>query len=197
MLSPGKTLPQFGLALGTEGGELHLGGHDPAHLAGPLRWYPVDHPEAGLWQVSVQSVRVGSVTVDDCRQGCHGIVDSGVSRLGVQASKLHKLQSRLAVASPGQIAGCRGPSLTFELGGMALTLEAVDYTDSDCTPLLGKLDLEEPEWVGVYAFGSTMLRRYYAAFDWQHRRLGFAPLAGEPGSSTATVAEALGGVLMI
>lgn len=197
MLPPGSALPQFGLAFGAEHGELHLGGHDPARLAGPLHWFPVDHPDAGLWQVSVQAVRVGNVTVDDCRQGCHGVVDSAVSRLGVQASKLHDLQSRLASAAPDQIVGCRGPSLTFELGGFDLTLEAKDYTDGNCAPLLGKLDLEEPEWVGVYAFGSTLLRRYYAAFDWQHRRLGFAPLAGEPGSSTSTVAEALGGMLMI
>jgi len=197
MLPPGSALPQFGLAFGAEHGELHLGGHDPARLAGPLHWFPVDHPEAGLWQVSVQAVRVGNVTVDDCRRGCHGVVDSAVSRLGVQAGKLQDLRSRLASAAPGQTAGCRGPSLTFDLGGMALTLEAEDYTDHNCAPLLGELELEEPEWVGVYAFGATVLRRYYAAFDWQHHRMGFAPLAGELGSSTSTKAEALGGVLMI
>lgn len=195
MLPPGSALPQFGLALGAEHGELHLGGHDPARLKGPLRWFPVDHPEVGLWQVSVQSVRVGNVTVDDCRRGCHGVVDSAVSRLGVQSSKLHALRSRLAVASADQNSGCSGPDLTFELGGLALTLEANDYTDGDCTPLLGKLDLEEPDWVGVYAFGATFLRRYYAAFDWQHRRLGFAPLAGS--ASSQTVAKALEGVLMV
>jgi len=59
-----------------------------------------------------------------------------------------------------------------------LTLEPQDYTDSTCAPLLGPLSLDEPKFTGVYTFGETVLRRYYAAFDWEKRKLGFAPMAG-------------------
>lgn len=168
-------VPQFGIAFDAGRGELHLGGHDSARLAAPLRWFPVDHPEQGYWQVAIQAVRVGNKTVDECLHGCHGVVDTGVSRLGVQASRMPVMRHALASALADHI-GCQGPDLTFDLGGMVLTLQARDYAGSDCSPLLGSLDLEEPKFVGVYAFGETLLRRYYAAFDWEEHKLGFAPL---------------------
>merc|ERR1719203_2701088 len=137
-----NVVPQFGIALGSERGELHLGGHDLARLASPLRWFPVDHSEAGFWQVAIQAVRVGNATVDSCRHGCHGIIDSAVSRLGVQAGKMGRMVSALtSVLTKDR--SCQGPDLTFDLGGMALTLQATDYAGGDdCTPMLGQLDLQ-------------------------------------------------------
>jgi len=197
LLGPGAAgLPQFGFALGADRGELHLGGHDPARLASDLRWFPVDHPDAGLWQVAVQAVRVGNVTVDDCRHGCHGVIDTAVARLGVQAGKFRALQSALTSAVADGKA-CAGPDLTFDLGGLALTLQAKDYTDGKCDPLLGRLDLEEPEYVGVYAFGTTLLRRYYTAFDSKQQKLGFATLVEDANRARAPMPEALGGTLLV
>jgi len=185
-----NVLPQFGIAFGAESGELHIGAHDTTRLAAPLRWFPVDHPEDGYWQVAIRAVRVGNVTVDDCKKGCHGIVDTGVSRLGVQASNLRRLQATLtsALSTHG---GCHGPTLTFDLGGMMLTLGPQDYTDTNCAPQLGPLSLEEPKFTGVYTFGETVLRRYYAAFDWEKRMLGFAPLAGAGAAAAGSPSEPL------
>lgn len=185
-----NVLPQFGIAFGAESGELHLGGHDATRLSAPLQWFPVAHPQDGYWQVAVRAVRVGNVTVDDCRRGCHGIVDTGVSRLGVQASNLPRLRAALTSALSRR-GGCQGPALTFDLGGMALTLRPQDYTDSDCVPQLGPLSLEEPQFTGVYTFGETVLRRYYAAFDWEKRALGFAPLAGGSAAAADSPSEPL------
>jgi len=182
--------PQFGIALGAESGELHFGGHDRAPLASPLQWFPVDHPDDGFWQVAIRAVRVGGVTVMDCEQGCHGIVDTGVSRLGVQKSNLAALTVALA-ASSSEVGGCQGPDLTLDLGGMSLTLSAADYADDECHVQLGALDLEEPEYRGVFALGAGVLRRYYAAFDWEQRRLAFAPIASEKGPSNTEVGEEL------
>lgn len=169
-------LPQFGIALDGKHGELHLGAHNSARLASPLRWFPVDHPEQGFWQVAIRAVRVGNLTVDDCREGCRGVVDTGVSRLGVQANRLSALTHALAaeLADGGR---CRGPDLNFDLGGMVLALGEQDYIGKDCTPLVGSLDLPETEYKGVYALGGALLHRYYTAFDWDQHRLGFAPLA--------------------
>mmetsp|Transcript_5884 Transcript_5884/g.14975 ORF Transcript_5884/g.14975 Transcript_5884/m.14975 type:complete len:420 (-) Transcript_5884:170-1429(-) len=183
-----NVLPQFGILLGAESGEIHFGGHDASRLASPLQWFPVDHPEDGYWQVAIQAVYVGSELVDSCERGCHGVVDTGASRLGVQASSLPKVKSALAKSL---VLGeqCLGADLKFDLGDMVLTLRATDYTGEDCTPELGSLALEEPTFKGVYAFGETVLRNYYAAFDWEQRRLGFAPLvATEEGNTLVATA---------
>jgi len=168
---------QFGIALMGDVGELHLGGHHAPRFGGPVRWFPVEHPEQGYWQVAIRAVRVGNVTVDACRRGCHGVVDTGASRLGVQASHLPLLAAKLKPKrSPA--GSCVGPDLSLDLGGMSLVLPAEEYADEDCArPRLGSLDLPEPEFVGVYALGAAVLRRYYAAFDWEFQRVGFAPLS--------------------
>jgi len=185
-----NVVPQFGLAFGKETGELHLGGHDLARIASPLQWFPVDHPETGFWQVAIQAVKVGNVTVDACKKGCHGVIDSSVSRLGVQSTKMPALKS--ALHSVTQVAGeCVGPDITFDLGGMELTLRASDYTGRACIPLLGSLDLDEPEFVGVYALGAALLHHYYAAFDWEGLKLGFAPLASSTRHIVAEGSEVL------
>jgi len=198
-------LPQFGLALADKHGELHLGGHDAARLAAPIRWFPVDHPEQGFWQVAIHAVRVGDIVVDECRKGCHGIIDTGVSRLGVQATHLPPLKQAL-LSSSGRGEACQGPDLTFDLGGMTLSLTSKEYAGKDCSPRIGSLDLAEPEFVGVYALGGALLRRYYTAFDWEQHRLGFAALHSDaspsqpvvaPGTPGQPVAQEPEGVLMV
>jgi len=195
-------LPQFGLALSGKHGELHLGGHDAARLAAPIRWFPVDHPEQGFWQVAIHKVRVGNVVVNECLKGCHGVIDSGVSRLGVQATLLPALKQALLSGSTGRGEACQGPDLTFDLGGMTLSLTSQEYAGKDCSPRIGSLDLSEPEFVGVYALGGALLRRYYTAFDWEQHRLGFAPLSTSTESAASPargqpVAQEPEGVLMV
>jgi len=125
--------------------------------------------------VEIKSVRVGGRTIDACTRGCHGVVDSGTSHLGVQSYRIHNLRPEL-VTEMLPVGGCTGPTLEFDLGAIVLTLEAPDYSDEEsCKPALGPLNLEEPAFVGVYAFGESVLRRYYAAFDWENQKVGFAP----------------------
>jgi len=197
-----NVVPQFGIAYGVDHGEVHFGGHGSARLAAPLSWFPVDHPEQGFWQVAIQAVRVGNTTVDGCQGGCHAIVDTGVSRLGVQASRMSAVRDALSSVMGTRGGECAGPDLTFDLGGMMLHLQAQDYAaGEDCQLQLGALDLEEPKFVGVYAFGESMLRRYYAAFDWEQRKLGFAPLVRDiddnARSRSHPLPETLLGTLMI
>lgn len=177
-----NVIPQFGIFLGADKGEIYLGGHDTRHLTAPIQWLPVDHPDSGYWQVALKAVRVGNVTVNDCSEGCHAVVDSGASRIGVQDPNLEPLRAALA-AGPGPEGGCQGPDLTFDLGSVALTLRAEDYAGSDCVPELGPLELDKKDFVGVYTLGETVLRRYYAAFDWKAKRVGFAPATWRPAAS--------------
>jgi len=166
-----NVLPQFGISFGATGGEVYLGGQNPA-LASKIQWLPVDHPDGGYWQVAIKAVRVGGKEIDSCKRGCHGIVDSGTSHLGVQSYRLPMLRAAITTELFPS-AGCTGPALEFDLGEMVLTLEAEDYSDDACKPALGPLNLEEPAFVGVYAFGESVFRRYYAAFDWENQKVGF------------------------
>ena len=72
--------PQLGLSLGAQSGELFIGEHDVNRMRGELHWFPVLHPQDGFWEVSLQAVRLGNRTIDDCREGCRGVVDTGASR---------------------------------------------------------------------------------------------------------------------
>lgn len=168
---------QFGITYGEVGGELHLGGHDETRFVPPLKWLPVEDPEDGLWRVAIKSVRVGNKVIDSCEHGCNGYIDSGASLLGVQASNL--VAFKMALTSHIDKAGCHGSELIFDLGDeTTLALPADDYTDSDCKPQLGPLHAEEKSVSSIYALGAPMLRRYYAAFDWDQKRIGFARSSG-------------------
>merc|ERR1719253_2263393 len=122
-----NVLPQFGISFGPEGGDIYFGGQSPL-LKSPIQWLPVDHPDGGYWQVEIKSVRVGGKVVDSCSRGCHGVVDSGTSHLGVQSYRIHNLRPEL-VTKVLPVTGCTGPTLEFDLGAVVLTLEAADYSD--------------------------------------------------------------------
>jgi len=168
----------FGMSFGRTGGELHIGGYDPVALAAPLKWFPVHSPEEGYWQVPIYAVRVGNTIVNPCHKGCHAIMDTSASRLGVQESNLLALQTALAASVRASDGGCKGPVLEFDLGGMTVDLGADDYTTADCSPDLGPLELEDELFSGVYAFGEMVLNHYFVVFDWEKKAMGFAPTAG-------------------
>eukprot|EP00435_Cladocopium_sp_Y103_P045255 s1129_g12.t4 len=156
-----QLLPQIGLSLGAQSGELYLGHHEVSRMAQDLTWFPVLHPEDGFWEVSVQGVRLGNKTLDNCESGCRGIIDTGASRLGVQRENFEVLRSALSTASPLVGGGCRGEDLIFDLGPMALTLRVEDYAaGNSCAPQLGALELDPKDFHGVYAFGEATLRQH-------------------------------------
>lgn len=181
-----NVLPQFGISFGPEGGDIYFGGQKP-DLKSPIHWVPVNHPEGGYWQVDIKSVRVGGKIVDECHRGCHGVVDSGTSHLGVQSYRLHNLRPALVTQSLPNGDFCTGPTLEFDLGSTVITLDAKDYSDDSCTPAIGPLNLEEPAFVGVYAFGESVLRKYYVGFDWANKQVGFALSSGPPAPTEIVV----------
>jgi len=170
-------LPQFAFTYGEVGGEFHVGGHDETRFFPPLKWLPVENPEEGVWKIAIKSVRVGSRVIDSCEQGCHGLIDSGASLLGVRASKLEHFKGLLS--SYIEEEGCQGSELIFDLGdATTLALPPDDYTDASCVPQLGPLNVEDNLLPGIYALGAPMLRHYYAAFDWESKKVGFARSTG-------------------
>jgi len=178
--------PEFGISLSATGGELFIGGYNRSGLAAPLQWFPVHSPEEGFWQVPILAVRIGGILFDSCERGCHAIVDTGASRLGVQDSNLAKLRDALTSEAGADGGHCQGPAIEFDLGGMKVRLDPEEYTNSDCSPDLGPLDVQEPLFTGVYTFGETVLRHYFVAFNWKDRTIGFAPSAGREVATAST-----------
>lgn len=58
-----------------EGGELVLGGVDPAHFVGKHTWVPISR--RGYWEFKMDHMKVAGANV--CKGGCKAIADTGAS----------------------------------------------------------------------------------------------------------------------
>lgn len=194
--------PRFGFFLSATDAvpsEISFGGHDERRVSETLQWANVVKPELGYWQVRIQSVQIGGVPVPACESGkCVGIVDSGTSLLGVPSTIMKKVHMNLARKVPGDPSelDCRhvgGPEVVFDLGAFKITLGAEDYSrpaamrvQSNTTGqvqvlcraslLPVNMDTEESGSTGnpTWILGEPVLRKYYTAFDWDKKEIGFA-----------------------
>nr|QOL01246.1 putative extracellular protein TR9_052 [Trebouxia lynnae] len=88
---------------GRQGGELTLGGVDPAHYKGEHVWAPVTR--RGYWQIAMDSVKVPGAS-GSCKGGCKAIADSGTSLLVGPSDEVAAIN--LAIGAEGVVAAqCR------------------------------------------------------------------------------------------
>lgn len=88
---------------GQQGGELVLGGVDPAHYKGEHVWAPVTR--RGYWQIEMDSVKVPGAS-GACKGGCKAIADSGTSLLVGPSDEVAAIN--LAIGAEGVVAAqCR------------------------------------------------------------------------------------------
>ncbi|KAL3146574.1 hypothetical protein ABBQ32_000814 [Trebouxia sp. C0010 RCD-2024] len=88
---------------GRQGGELTLGGVDPAHFKGEHVWAPVTR--RGYWQIEMDAVKVPGAS-SACRDGCKAIADSGTSLLVGPSEEVAAIN--LAIGAEGVVAAqCR------------------------------------------------------------------------------------------
>lgn len=150
----------------------------------------------GYWQVRLLSVTIGEERLSICEDGgCIAIADTGTSLLGAPrpaTQRMHWLMARKVPDNPSEI-DCRtfpGPDLVFELeGGVKVTLGPEDYSratgmrvvnakanTSQVVCRASLLPVDETEVLGSKAFilGEPALRKYYTAYDWRRKRIGFA-----------------------
>ncbi|XP_069407455.1 napsin-A isoform X3 [Ovis canadensis] len=114
-----------------DGGELVLGGSDPAHYIPPLTFVPVTIP--AFWQIHMERVQVGTgLTL--CARGCAAILDTGTSLITGPTEEIRALQK--AIGAVPLLMGeyyikCSKiptlPSVSFLLGGVWFNLTAQDY----------------------------------------------------------------------
>nr|XP_010349415.2 napsin-A isoform X1 [Saimiri boliviensis boliviensis] len=164
-----------------DGGELVLGGSDPAHYIPPLTFVPVTVP--AYWQIHMERVKVGSgLTL--CARGCAAILDTGTSLITGPTEEIQALNTAIGgfpllagefLFSPKYIILCseipKLPAVSFLLGGVWFNLTAQDYVIQTtrngvrlCLSGFQALDVPPPAgpfWI----LGDVFLGTYVAVFD--------------------------------
>lgn len=206
-------LPHFGVFMSANGSdsEIAIGGHNAERAAGPLSWVPAARADMGHWQVRILAVHVGGRRLGACdgEGGCHGVLDTGTTHLGVP--KQHEgAMSRLLSLPAGDAADCRavpgGLPLVIELLGVNLTVRPEHYmrqlplaegdlasrkvkAKSDgrklCKPKTVPVSMPSPLGPNLFILGEPLLQSYYTVFDWETPRVGFSPAAGAAGGPAA------------
>ena len=180
-------------ALPRAGGELTLGGADPAHYEGELSYVPVS--KKGYWQVTAANMTVGTDTIK--RDAFEVVLDTGTSLLALPLLEAARINSKLGCLNIGiecefikpnpndPTTTCPDPAtlpaLTVTLGGKAFELSGDDLlvkitTAGQTICLSGIMGFPGPLPGGIGAIlGDVFLKKYYASFDVGQARVGLAP----------------------
>lgn len=172
--------------MGAEGGELSLGGVNPARYTGDILWAPVSRK--AYWQLTFEGLQVANNTAGQfCVGGCEMIADSGTSLIAGPSAEVNALNEMLGGFPI--IAGEYGidcnkvpdlPDLIFSIAGSQLILEGKDYvlqvddgTTAAC--ILGFIGFDIPPPTGpLWILGDVFIGKYYSIFDFGNDRVGFA-----------------------
>lgn len=201
--------PAFGVFLAKSddvASEIAFGGADRRRYDGELHWAPVSRPELGYWLISVRGVTVGGKPLDICEDGtCVAIADTGTSLIGVprdHVQDLHVALARKVEDNPTET-DCReypGPEIVFDLGEVSVTVGPEDYSRPAGLRVISNstgeeqflcraslLPVDEAPSLGPKAWilGEPVLRKYYTAYDFLRKRVGFAPAVQPEEPATA------------
>ncbi|NWI14567.1 RENI protein, partial [Crypturellus soui] len=131
------------------GGEIILGGSDPAYYSGDFHYVSVS--KSGFWQIRMKGVSVGAETLF-CKEGCSVAIDTGASYITGPAGPVSVLMKAIGAAemAEGEVSGAaascaRGPRL--RLSPVSFVLQFV--VDCDKVPQLPNISFH----LGGKAYG--------------------------------------------
>lgn len=173
---------QFSFYLGnsrTDFGELTLGGYNKRHFSGDLTW--VNLKAATYWEIALSGLTVGNTNY--IPSDVNAIVDSGTSILTGPSESVAAIAKSLGakeIIAGEYMLSCKYdtlPNLDFLIDGKTYSLSPEDYLipDGDLC-LLGLMALDIPAPTGpLWILGDVFMRKYYTVFDYDNKRVGFAP----------------------
>ncbi|XP_011266630.1 lysosomal aspartic protease [Camponotus floridanus] len=170
------------------GGELILGGSDPAYYTGHFKY--VDVTKKGYWQFLMDRVRITRTKFNKgrtlCMGGCQAIADTGMSLIVGPTSEIDIINKYIGANKTTDSSGniinvvnCNTihklPIIRFILGGKRFPLNSnnyilknTEYGITTCTS--GFVGSNSPLWI----LGDVFIGRYYTEFDLGKNRVGFA-----------------------
>eukprot|EP00052_Salpingoeca_macrocollata_P023434 m.205856 g.205856 ORF g.205856 m.205856 type:complete len:386 (-) comp22027_c0_seq2:486-1643(-) len=168
------------------GGELVLGGYDPAHFSGPINYVPVTRD--GYWQLEMNTVSIAGLSF--CQSGCNAIADTGTSLLAGPTTEIEKINKAIGatpLAKGEYVVQCSKipsmPNLSITLGSTQYTLTPNQYvlkvTAEGVTECVsGFIGLDVPPPMGpLWILGDPFIGAYTTVFDRANNRLGFGKAA--------------------
>jgi len=166
------------------GGELILGGSDPAYYTGEMTYVPVQRE--GYWEIGMDSMVLNGEEVG-CFGGCTAIVDTGSSLLVGPTAETEAINKAIGgvelIPGTGQYQiVCSQidslPDIDFVVGGQTFTLTGKDYVlqitqlgQTQCISGFMGLDLPMGPW---WILGDVFIGKFYSEFDMGGSRVGFA-----------------------
>ncbi|KFP73052.1 Renin, partial [Acanthisitta chloris] len=171
-------------ALLKPGGEIILGGSDPAYYTGEFHYLNIS--KSGYWQISMKGVSVGAEILF-CKEGCSVAVDTGASYITGPAGPVSVLMKAIGAAEMAEgeyVVDCdqvsQLPNISFHLGGKvyalsgsAYILRQSQYGEDICVVGFSGLDIPPPAGP-LWILGASFIGHYYTKFDRRNNRIGFA-----------------------
>uniref|UniRef100_A0A669QQY3 renin n=1 Tax=Phasianus colchicus TaxID=9054 RepID=A0A669QQY3_PHACC len=167
------------------GGEIILGGTDPAYYTGDFHYLSISRN--GYWQISMKGVSVGAEILF-CKEGCSVAIDTGASYITGPAGPVSVLMKAIGahrlLLLLQYVVDCEKvpqlPNISFHLGGKAYTLSGSAYVlrvscygEDICVVALSGLDVPPPAGP-LWILGASFIGHYYTKFDRRNNRIGFA-----------------------
>jgi len=198
MVEQGLVEPVFSFWLSRDpeaeiGGEMFLGGSDPAFYEGEMTYVDVDtYP--GYWKITMDAIVLDGDTMG-CDGGCKAIVDTGSSLLVGPTDETRAINKKIGgvelIPGTGQFfMDCNSidslPDINFMLNGQPFALTGRDYvleiTQQGQTQCIsGFMGMDFPPQMDVdWILGDVFIGKFYTEFDMAKDRVGFAQAVRSP-----------------